>query len=85
MLTNTRISKALRKTVSIRNFGEESYFESGKVMGNNHSELYPDAGKIPGALTVFTLRGHSKLYELLEPPYLGQSAAKPKFIVSIYK
>lgn len=48
-VTNTRISKALKKTVSIRNFGEKHYALSGKVMSNNLSHLYPKNGKIPGA------------------------------------
>lgn len=55
-VTNTRVSVSLKKTISIRNFGELHYFESGKVMSNNHSERYGNGGKIPGALTYTSAR-----------------------------
>lgn len=71
--TNTRLSVSLKKTISIRNFGELHYFESGKVMSNNHNELYGDGGKIPGALTYKRTLNHVNCWELLKGTISSQS------------
>lgn len=49
-MTRTRPSKALKKTVCERNFGEFFYNQSGKAMSNNHCYIIGDNGtKIKGA------------------------------------
>lgn len=52
MLTETRIEKAMKKTVCLRNLGAKFYEEQGSYMSNNRAKLQeqPD-GKIKGALT----------------------------------
>lgn len=51
MLTHTRINKALKKTVCLRNFASIFYRETGAVISNNRSSLYPKMNeKIKGAL-----------------------------------
>lgn len=50
MMTHTRIDKALKKTVCLRNFAAQFYEEAGFVMSNNRSALFekPES-KIKGA------------------------------------
>lgn len=50
-MTRTRPSKALKKTVCLRNFGQYFYNLNGYAMSNNHSYLKPQDGHIAGALT----------------------------------
>jgi len=49
MLTRTRVEKALKKTICLRNYAALFYKAKNKVISNNHSSLKPSAGKIKGA------------------------------------
>ena len=53
-MTRTRPTKALKKTVSERNFGEYFYNISGYTISNNHSSLVSKNGKIKGAYVAYT-------------------------------
>lgn len=49
IMTRTRISKALKKTICLRNFAEKFYREKGYVISNNRSRLQErHEGKIKG-------------------------------------
>ena len=48
--TNTRNKAVLKKTISIRNFGESNFLANGKVISNNRSFLYEGNDEpVPGA------------------------------------
>jgi len=38
--TRTRMNKAMRKTISLRNLAHKFYFDQGYIMGNNHNNVY---------------------------------------------
>lgn len=53
LMTETRISHALKKTVCLRNMFDKIYASKGLVLSNNHSKLFKDfqfQEKIKGAL-----------------------------------
>lgn len=52
-MTRTRPSKALKKTVCLRNFAQYFYNLNGYAISNNHSYLKPQDGGIVGALTIW--------------------------------
>ncbi|QXN67908.1 hypothetical protein FPHOBKDP_00158 [Listeria phage LPJP1] len=58
-LTHTRITKALKKTICLRNLTEIFYNNGGFVISNNHSSLYPKIdGKIKGAFVADSSKVH---------------------------
>lgn len=49
MITQTRIEKALKKTICLRNFAGTFYQKLGLVISNNRSSQFPKQDKIKGA------------------------------------
>lgn len=52
--TRTRITKAMRKTISLKNLAFKFYLDQGYVMGNNHNVKIGDSGSSDAVLEKFT-------------------------------
>ena len=49
LLTSTRVNKALKKSICLRNYSDMYHQSKGLVLSNNRSALFPKTGKFKGA------------------------------------